>query len=280
MGPAALGALPAAMAAAQLCTAPAPLETPNPLGVNAAPQPADGGFLPSPRGRRGGSPRCPFPFHGTGTLWAMGEVDAASARGRGTALPPPHVPHTRHTNCHIVPQTAAVHEEPTCRDQPAGDPIRPHRPHRAGRGRHPPRSRRRRIFHPWGPSGGETGSVPKDVAAVRWGGAAAPRCRHGVPRSPRTPAPLSAPHTARRARGVARGVRSAALNRGRRFVNPRRAESCKSRTAASLGTAPHRPAAPQLHRAAAPEPGGRPLPHRASAFSLVLIYRERQRAVF
>lgn len=108
---------------------------------------------------------------------------------------------------------------------------------------------------------------------------AAPLCRHGVPRSPRTPAALSAPHTAWRARGVVGGIRSAVLNRGRRFVNPRRAESCKSRTAASPGSAPHRPTAPQPHSAAAPEPGGRPLPSGLGFFGCSYSLRAAARCL-
>lgn len=154
----------------------------------------------------------------------------------------------------------------------AGDPIRPHRPHRAERCRHPPAVIAGGSFIPGGHQEEKLAPSPRMTlrcGAVGQGGC--PRRRHGVPRSPRTPAALSAPHTARRARGVARGIRRAVPNRGRRFVNPRRAESCKSRTAASPGSAPHRPASPQPHSAAAPEPGGRPLPHRASAFCLFLF---------
>lgn len=112
-GLSALTALPAAMAAAQRRTAPTPSVAPNPLRVDAAQGSAPhsrlmGALSPLPPadGADLSIVPCTAP-HSVGP-----GADAASAGGRGTALPPP--PRAPRTDCHIVPQSAAAHEEPTC----------------------------------------------------------------------------------------------------------------------------------------------------------------------
>lgn len=93
-GLSALTALPAAMAAAQRRTAPTPSVAPNPLRVDAAQGSAPhsrlmGALSPLPPadGADLSIVPCTAP-HSVGP-----GADAASAGGRGTALPPPHVPH-------------------------------------------------------------------------------------------------------------------------------------------------------------------------------------------
>ena len=71
-------------------------------------QPPDGGFVPSPPSRRGGSQH--RPLHSTALRGPWGGRSVSRRKGHRSA-PPPRAPRT---DCHIVPQSAAAHEEPTC----------------------------------------------------------------------------------------------------------------------------------------------------------------------